>query len=157
MSSIGTQIYKNIKKTIAEQGWAIMHIFPSETTPAFSYTIGLLEKGLPDIIILGVDGEVAHSLLHALYDKIGGDKAQDILFNGSVVEEVANMPLKLVEVDDKYISQYLIQAGVYYETYNIRVMQLLWPDPNGVFPDESGFDERYREAQPVLTTPQTHH
>jgi hypothetical protein len=30
------------------------------------------------------------------------------------------------------------------------VWQLLWPDRNGFLPDEVGFDQRLRFAQPIL-------
>jgi hypothetical protein len=29
--------------------------------------------------------------------------------------------------------------------------QLLWPDRNGFLPTEAGFDQRVRQAQPVLS------
>jgi hypothetical protein len=38
----------------------------------------------------------------------------------------------------------------YYRSSPFPVLQLVWPDPAGLFPWEDGFDERYRKRQPTL-------
>ena len=38
----------------------------------------------------------------------------------------------------------------WYGRVDVEVVQLVWPDRNGFLPDEAGFDQRLRFAQPLL-------
>jgi hypothetical protein len=42
-------------------------------------------------------------------------------------------------------------ARAWYRGRPFEMVQLLWPDRNGFLPTEAGFDQRVRQAQPVLS------
>jgi hypothetical protein len=41
-------------------------------------------------------------------------------------------------------------ATWYYRSSPFPVLQVVWPDPAGLFPWEQGFDERFRKRQPTF-------
>jgi len=57
---------------------------------------------------------------------------------------------KFVPVDVTKHVQLFASAAGWHKGASFGIVQLLWPDRNGFLPDEAGFDQRLRFAQPVL-------
>jgi len=131
---------------IAQHGWMIQGVGAGEGEPSFSYTIGLTEKNLPELITIGLPLQVAHSILNEL--------ARRSSIGQSIEGEhtnLANMPLRVRVVESLKIieTKYAMGVSDVYPTHHRQYLQLVWPDTEGRFPGESGYDsERFR--QPML-------
>jgi len=63
--------------------------------PTFSYTIGLHVKSLPELIIVGLDPVKATRILNTCAEKMIADGR---ISHGTLIDDVANMPLTLIDV-----------------------------------------------------------
>jgi hypothetical protein len=128
---------RELEERIEQHGYTFMGVFASETNPAFVYTIGLTEKGVPEVFMSGnfdlhsmqkLAGTVAHELAdHAL------NGTQPVL---GVRTELFNMPVELRLVRDE---NKLNGARRFYGD-RVRVIQLIWSDDQGRLPHEAGYD-----------------
>jgi hypothetical protein len=134
-------------------GWAVMHVLPTaddpDTTTPFAYTVGLTAHH-PELLIAGLPPEVAHGLLNDLAGRVY-DKAERFTHGQRVSDLIAGYDAVLVEgapID-------ALQPGVAIARYGrdqVRLMQVVWPDPQGRFPWDTGYDFD-PHAQPLIAQP----
>jgi hypothetical protein len=140
-------VRKNIADIIAQQGWAVITIQADVNAPAHSYTIGLTDKGLPEVIIFGLPAEDATSLLgniaHQLVDGLSYSE------NTPLTKVFAGANAYLKPVAGPAARENLRLASEFYPE-GIAGLQLVWPDETGLFPWQEGFNELLRAAQPLL-------
>jgi hypothetical protein len=155
---------------IREYGWSAMGVFPTEENDLpyeFLYTIGLPLKYLPELIVFGLPGHQAHSLMSAIVAKVTelDDKPRD----GHVIDGIANVPFVLRDVPSgEAIEEFLIQSREFYRwadrngiedmippggTESFPVMQVVWPDDEGRFPWDEGMREKWRVPQELIVKP----
>jgi hypothetical protein len=126
-----------IKKGIAECGWFAISVGADGDGPGWTYTIGLRDRGWPEIIVWALSPLIAHKLLGAAiaeWEKAGGPPA-----DGAVTTELANMPTAyrhLPQSED--LDEIMQQAWNYYATPaaqpHMDAVQMVWPDPQEKFP-----------------------
>jgi hypothetical protein len=117
-------------------------------TPDFSYTVGLSDKGLPEIICFGLDPMTSTIILneavkHLRAGAIKLDKPCPFCdFSNDFAAVFKKIPAEL-GVD--YITIANQRAG-----HPVNLIQLVWPDRNGRFPWEKKFDRKIVGAQTLL-------
>ena len=118
----------------------------------FSYSVGLyLNFAHPEILVIGLSGDKAMQLINLARDRIaGGDRFED----GSVSTElVRDLPVTFVTVEPEHYADRVGFANRFYESLppcGFPLLQLVWPDRQGRFPWDAGFDPGLRAVQPVL-------
>lgn len=132
-----------VEAKIAEHGWAVQGVGAGDGEPAFAYTVGLVDQGRPELVMFGLPMNVMHVLLNDL-------AASDLPAPGSLVHEVANMPLRLDVVDPARSSEFLTVAAAHARG-TVDAVQVVWPDREGRFPGDPGFDVELGKAQPLLS------
>jgi hypothetical protein len=135
---------------IAAIGWAVTAVLPGPAEAPYAYTVGLTAVAAPELIIAGLDHVVAHVLLN--------DAAQRVHRQGARWSHRHQVPDLLAGYDAVVIDgtgHDLIHPGTAYARYGaamVRLQQIVWPDPDGHFPWESGY--RYpATVQPLLHPP----
>lgn len=128
---------KELEERIEKFGYTFMGVFASAESPAFVYTIGLTEKGVPEVFMSGnfdmhsmqkLAGTVADELVqHSL------EGTQPVL---GVRTDLFNLPVELRQVQN---TNKLNGAARFYGD-RVRVIQLIWSDAQGRLPDEAGYD-----------------
>ena len=134
---------------IEEHGWRVVLIPEDEEGPGFAYSVGLFRTfGHPEIILLGLDLD----LMHGLIDNMGEDVRNGASFTpGRRVEDVLEgYPVEFREVSRRRYRDYLGYAGWFYGDEDFPVVQCVWPDMEGRFPDDPDAPDSLREAQPLL-------
>lgn len=129
---------------IAEHGWALLSVLAGENSPRFTYTVGLAGKGLPELIIFGLDQTSARPVLNDLARRLVEGLA---LSTGDRLVKIATMHLVAVELSDNDVQENLRLAAVFADHFT--AFQMVWPDQNGKFPWESGYDSKWLAIQPV--------
>jgi hypothetical protein len=130
-------------------GWHVMNVMPGEPHPPHSFSIGLQRTfGHPEIVILGLRGEIAQVLINDI-----GLKIRD----GHAYEPGARYPgiikgfsVSFANVSVEHFSEYLGFALWFYGGEPFAAIQMVWPDGNGAFPWEASFNEELRSLQPLL-------
>lgn len=141
------QVLDNIKAF----GFTIMHVTEgkkgSETEPGFSYSIGLFETyQLPEILIIGLDQELRHTLIDNISIDYQEGKGLDVgAYNADIVE---SFDCLVVEVEKAHYDEYLNWAVWYYKGDDFPAAQVIYPDLLGLFPWDKDFSRFIK--QPIL-------
>lgn len=135
---------KKIDDIIARDGWVVQGVFPTaqdDDQSTFAYTIGLFTAGLPELLI---SGNLGFPTLQALLNTAARYHLGTEIKPGAVLDELANHPMKAIACDEREVP--VGMAKNYYQG-RIPVIQLLWPDTKGVYPDSVFYNHSF--AQPT--------
>jgi hypothetical protein len=145
-------------EAIDRDGWAVVMVAPSEdeSFPAFAYTIGLSARAGSELIMVGLDPFVAARILNSIAEDAASGASlrpgplPDVLEGDYVVD------LRLM--DPSRYEEYLGRLLWFHDNFGrepLRVMQVVWPDRQGRYPDEFEVtaDDRRPELQPLLDRP----
>lgn len=141
---------ESIQQKVNEFGCNIIHIPADEYNPGFAYTIGLYQRFKhPEIICFSLKQETLHGLLNdactfiqqGKFFRPGGIPCEDLLNNYDV---------QFLRVDKSYHPNYLGFANWFYQNQDYPAIQLVWPDKQGIFPWEEGFNPKLQYTQPLL-------
>lgn len=138
---------EKVASMVEEHGWIVQAI---GTSPMLFYTVGLAQKGLPELVITGISVEAAQSIINTFARKLvegkftlddaameRGDKFDDVLENYSAkLRWVSPMQTRQLNV-----------ARVFAQSDEFRAVQIVWPDPKGRFEGEAGFEEKFAMHQ----------
>ena len=130
----------HLAAVIREHRWAVQHVGPGEEPgqPPFAYTIGLFGLGHPELVVSGVGSSVAHGMLTWVAGLVaaGRDLVPGELLHrepgGRLVVEVCPNPGDVV-----------LGANRWYHRppeHSVPAYQLTWPDAQGRFPWEEGYE-----------------
>src|ERR1051326_978968 len=123
--------------------------------PSYSFSVGLfLHFEHPEIIIFGLPYTVAATAINDIRTFI----EQGRFFKaGDISEQIfAGYPGAFIDVSRAFYPYYLGTAIWFYRSINngFPVMQIVWPDKNGKFTWQEGYDVHYNARQPLLNAKQ---
>jgi hypothetical protein len=137
------EIHAKMAHDIMDHGHQVIAV--PDGDPSFAYSAGRCLFDKPEFLVVGgIDPRVAMSMINDAA-KIADS---EIVENGYVFESdqlIRNFPVKVVEVDPTKTQ--VFQAKYINGDEWPRVLQLVWPDMDGNFPDDPGYNERL--VQPV--------
>ena len=141
-----------LRQIIKASGQAVQIVHLTEPDPPgsqpFMYTIGNHEHGLPELLVVDTDSDVIADILNRL------GKFQRVRRIGFADEERISIggkfPVRIVDAGEIGRSQYASFVGMYYDTDDYEVRQVIIPDPQGRWPDTPGCDLPYAR-QPILS------
>jgi hypothetical protein len=150
-----SDLQAKLAKDIERVGWVAIGVMPTEDDPIdpFTYTLNLWRKfDHPELIVTGMRQEVAHSMIAGFISRIEqGDRFDTSLDHpkalqgqGDKTYTAAIRPVTPTQRDE-----HLRFADWWNGGEDFPAMQIVWPDPAGLFPWEDGYDRRY--LQPLLT------
>lgn len=135
---------------IDKHGWAVQGVFGQDHAwEAFSYTVGLTAEGLPELWIGSLGPTQSTPILNALAERLVTERA---LPADEPVDVGYSVPFR-IRGPVEYSAAEAFVAGRLYDDANVTVLQVLFPDAAGVFPDEDGYDNA-RFPQRVLPLPE---
>jgi hypothetical protein len=146
---------RRILDDIEEFGWHVTCVGPAvdsdDPEEWFAYTVGLSKSfGWPELICFGLDLQVMAGLLN---DAVEECRARGIAPSaGLVLNDVINgFPARL-ELPQPMADEYVNSARwlARRQGLSLSVLQLLWPDKSGRFPDELGCAPEVVEMQTPL-------
>lgn len=124
---------------IASHGWMTQYVFPVDKNggPSFSYTIGLADAGLPELIVVALPAEIAHMMITAIIEKLREEQAGGPTVLGAI-DINFNFPAYVREVSVEDVADYATRA-IFRSEGKAKFRQISIPDRTGKFPWESGF------------------
>lgn len=141
---------------IREYGWQVMMIGADEHGPGWTFTIGLWHThGLPELAMFGLDIYAMKACLNALGGQaVDGDPPKAGQLRHEVIKDY---PVALKSADLRWYRAFFGSAIRFYRRPPFPVLQVVWPDRQGLFPWHSGSSEACRTLQPQLwLTPDSH-
>lgn len=140
---------------IDEYGWHSLGVFDADEPPGpdFRYTIGVYETfGHPELIIVGLDLRIMHSLLSNFVADIRSGK--EFIPDTPYADQLeGNHECYFVDVKKKHYKDYFGTASWYYRSNAFPVRQFVWPSKSGPFPWDESWPEDLVSIQPLLGRP----
>ena len=133
-------VFSNIDNRIKQYGYSYIATGIDETS--MTYTVGLSDSDLPEIVVFGLPLELAVVML---------SDAVKLLKEGKLpldtpLHEIANFSCVCKQVSAErgvgYINVANARAG-----RPVNLIQLVWPDEKGHFPWQKKFDKKLRKFQ----------
>ena len=126
-------------------GMGIQGVVGSSDSGSWAYTIGRVQQGFAEIVVVGMAADrCAHLINHV------ADDWADVLA-GRVDESVQLLPVPArVWTTTDYVSgayRFARERGL---TSEFQVVQAVWPDHHGRFPWDPDCSAAVRSAQPML-------
>ena len=114
--------------------WAVTGVYSDETGPPLTYTTGLVEHGLPELLIYGLEPEQAIPIVNRAAELVLADA--DALAQ-PYLDRVLRPPYRLallpaVQTDELTVTRLLYGPDV-------SAVQLIWPDTDGRYPWDHGY------------------
>lgn len=136
---------------IEKHGYAVQSVMDN---PSMSYTVGLTDLCLPELVMVGVPIPSMQAIIN---EAVARMQSTQPFAPGQLQSELANLPLR---IDAVHISQVLgrLYMLIGYEkrrqrqVTELKVLQLVWPDQDGRYPDDSGYAMPL-SGQPLLRLP----
>lgn len=148
----GDDTEDQIEADIAERGWhaALIEAGESESEPAFAYTVGLPTSfDHPELLCFGLPVELLHTVLEACVARIKGGAALAVGSPIPAILDAHAVKLRPVRAKRSY-DNHLGYAIGFHGGRDFAVLQILWPDKAGHFPDELQVDPLVASRQPLL-------
>lgn len=140
---------------VNQKGWHHLAVPGGNGEPGFTFSVGhFLNHNHPELIIVGLKEELASRLLDSAAIRIKGLGKPYLPYR--VYTDIADgLEVMFLPVAYPHYKDYLGFANWFYQTLPAPypALQMVWPDPKGVFPWQSGYDQRFRRAQPLLGEP----
>lgn len=143
---------------IDRHGWALVMVAPTvgESFSPFAYTVGLTRSAGSELILVGLDPYVAGWILNSIATTAAD---QGSLEPGPVHGMLeGDYVLDLRQMDESHYQTYLGRLLWFHRNFGsgpLVVMQVVWPDKHGRYPDEHQItsEERGSQIQPLLDRP----
>lgn len=120
---------------------------PSGESTTFTYTVGMAAHGLPEMVVIGVPFEAAVQTLGPAGERLVQGKIKTGVRDDSILQ---GLDVFFVPAEGAFFGAKLelsvLRSGVVPD-----LIQMVWPDAKNRFAWDPGFDEKFRERQPILS------
>jgi Domain of unknown function (DUF4262) len=123
-------------------GWAVQ--FVEHDKRPFAYTVGLHDRGLPELLITGLNAQIATRVPNSIAHMIVDDGT--LLAPAMHIDYQDRFLIEVVEVEHPDVH---LKFAVKICGPDVRALQLVWADDRGRWPWEAGWGHG-RRRQPVL-------
>lgn len=144
------QALQDLQLTVQEHGFAIVPVKGNgKDIPGYIYSVGLGQKfGHPELVILGLPDDLIQELVTNIIAQLNkGAMFEDGKVYPGMFSEFA---VGFLTIKDEFKSTIMDATAAFYGANQFDAMQVVWPDPQGYFPWEQEFDERFAHYQPAL-------
>lgn len=147
------EIRNQVEEIVSRSGHAVILVTPGEDMPGHVYTVGLGDVGWPEIVLTGLYTDQGRATVNLVIDWL---RRQDLRpADGMIVQDAVNIPLRFQGIDraDAYrfakvaAERHIRKKRPHRE---FKIIQLMWPDRNGIFPDHDQYDGTDLPEQVVL-------
>jgi hypothetical protein len=148
------QHFAKLRSIIKRNGVAFQGVFAvREGEHTFCYTLGLQHHDLPELIMFGLPFKVMQQCLQTAYNLLVVEGRPVAV--GVPVEDIATLPVVLIPVTDDMVREYFGIARRFFRRDTFPALQVVWPDRNGAFPWQPGFEKKFLASQPLLSDTST--
>jgi hypothetical protein len=154
---------RKIFRDILEHGCQVIAIEASRHSADYAFSVGLYLNFLhPEILIMGTSSQAAHKAINQICR--AAESGHEVKV-GDTRTDLFDLPraVRFVSVPQECYFDYLGYAAWFYRsvfftaeplmTHKFPVLQALWPDENGLYPDDARCNEVVRKAQTLVPQP----
>lgn len=143
------EYWERLCSLVDTHGWAVQGVMSDGVRPGFAYTVGLSASGLPEIFAIGLPHSSALSILNTTAQKLLAGEISTT--PQTPIPELANLPLAFREDNADRVLSSLSRSALRWSMENgiasCDVIQLVFPDEQGIFPWEPGCQQHIISLQ----------
>lgn len=129
---------KRIDDDIEKYGYHVTYIMEEKDFTPFGYSTGLYKNfGIPEVYVSGLPNGLTNTLI-TNYAEIFKDKS--IPFNEKLDNLIDRFLVYLIPVETSLIEEKVLSSLRLYDGIGFDSVQVIYPDLNGLFPGEEGYD-----------------
>jgi hypothetical protein len=144
---------RHVLEDIEKFGWHIWQVSPGATDDGFSYSVGMNKTlGFPDVIVFGQKTKWQGDMINLIGREVR--EGRRFAFDEPVGGLIPDYKCILKPASSLQTFMYYATWVSWYQEHHLKsdeptqVVQLVWPDKEGRFPWDEGWDGGY--LQPVL-------
>ena len=155
-----TEFERRICDCVESHGCFVMTVGPEdggEAGPRWSYSIGFTQTfRLPEVVLYGLPGDLGFQLVNDLAAMCrDGLRLADHVAVDNLVQGFRCIARS---VDESWLIQSCFASALWFHRTQMQsaltdVVQIVWPDPEGLYPWEPGCADWVRADQPELYKP----
>ncbi|WP_165072799.1 DUF4262 domain-containing protein [Paludisphaera rhizosphaerae] len=143
------------RRTLADierYGCHVIHVLEEDDLPPFAYSVGVEKSsGAPEVVVIGLKQPLDHFIVNEYNRRV---RAGERFEPGQRVEGfLEGFECQFLAVDPSHYGEYFGWDLWLYNGPNFRVLQLVFPTVDGVWPWDDEADEWFRNRQPLLDRP----
>ncbi|MED5388364.1 MAG: DUF4262 domain-containing protein [Pseudomonadota bacterium] len=143
---------KTLLADIQRKGWHHFAVPGGDGQPGYTFSVGhFLNLNHPELIVVGLKDSLASRLLDSAAVRIRGLNKPYQPYR--LYNDIADgLEVMFLPVSFPHYKEYLGFANWFYQSLPAPypALQMVWPDPKGIFPWQPGYDARFHRAQPLL-------
>ena len=156
LNFLGSPVNDEDKKAfenIKDYGCHILNVMEDEHGPSFSYSIGIQQcLGKPELLVHGLNQELAQAMINDYNFRL---KEGEEFIPGKYYDDfLEGFKVCFTEVDLKFYDDYFGWGKWLYKGTDFKVLQLIWPTTEGLWPWDEHGSEYYSWSQPILNSSQ---
>ena len=136
-----SELWQKVDETIKHRGWQLIYVYGDDHSLPFTYSVGAAlpsRPPLPEVIISNINPEDSATLINDFLDYLstGAEISETIAYT-----EIANLPMYIRKLTPKQVEHHMTMTKAIHEDLsNIPLYQMVYPDPQGIFPWEAGYN-----------------
>ena len=138
---------------IEEFGWHAM-LIKGETWSRFAYTVGAYDAfGVPELIVVGLLEKTAHIAMKLAIEAMRSGIDLTVGRHPNIVGEVG---VEVRPVSREWYEHVMYRTNWYYSGEPVPVLQIIYPDLDGHFQWDEGFNDYFLQPMLAPGSPQGH-
>lgn len=142
---------RKLLSDVESVGWHVLCINGDASGPAYCFSVGLYYTFKhPEILVIGLEHPVANKLINLA----GGYISQGKIYDPELLEDdlLEGFSCAFIPISIENYQKYFGYAIWFYRQLKqpFPAIQLVWPDKQGRFPWERGYNEQFSTLQPLL-------
>lgn len=130
--------HAKVADNIKQQGFHVTYV-AAGTEPSFCYSTGIYQSfGIPEIFISSLPPNLSGELVENYVHKFKNVAAVPI--DQKVDDLTDRFPVYLIDVPVEKLNEYVLSSVRLYGNTNYKYVQLIYPDTDGNFPNDTGYD-----------------
>ena len=142
---------RKLMSDVTGYGWHNVGITPRPGQPSWVFSVGVWHTlRFPEVAMFGLQMTDMGMWINAIGEQVRAGRPPEP--GVPVVGVIEGFPVELRPVHQSWYRD-LLGYGMWFYRAWFPVLQIVWPDRNGLFPWDEGAGERCRRDQPVLWRP----
>lgn len=136
---------ENQDRVIAEHGHVSVYVGGDDPDRTYTYTVGLNDVGWPELICMTLGPDSSYMILNEVVRKLRSSERMPV--DQMIVTEALNFPIHLISAPNDPQSERFTMARerairIGKSPESVTGLQAVWPDPDGKYPWEVGYDHK---------------
>jgi len=132
------QYLEMIDRNIEAHGFHVTYVMEEKDFTPFGYSTGLYKThGIPEAFVSGLPNGLTNTII-SNYAEIYKDKA--IQFNEKSNNLIDRFLVYLIPVQSSLLKEKVLASFRLYAETDFESVQIIYPDLNGLFPEEENYD-----------------